>query len=56
MSGLIQVTHTTENISFQGMYCFKCVIQLAVRTRRVEERKENHLLSIAIKTKFTVPF
>lgn len=56
MSGLIQVTHTTENIRFQGMYCFKRVIQLAVRTRRVEERKENHLLSIAIKTKFTVPF
>ena len=23
--------YTTENISFQGMYCFKCVIQLAVR-------------------------
>lgn len=53
---LIQVTRTNENTSFQGMYCFKCIIQLAARTRHVEKRKQNHLLSIAIKTKFTVLF
>lgn len=52
---LIHVTRTNENTSFQGMYCFKCIIQLAARTRHVEKRN-NHLLSIAIKTKFTVLF
>lgn len=49
---LIQVTRT--NRSIQGTYCFKCRMRLAARTRCVEKRKQNHLLSIAIKAKFTV--
>lgn len=47
--------HTTENISFQGMYCSKCILHLAARPDVFKKKKQqNHLLSIAIKTKFTV--
>lgn len=53
---LIQVTRTTENISFQGMYCFKCIIQFAARADVLENKTQTTSFLIAIETKFTIVF
>lgn len=49
-----RLMHTTENTSFQGMYCSKCILHLAARPDVLKNTQQNHLLSIAIETKFTV--